>query len=79
MKSEFDSWKVQQLVRDLFVLLSHAQWKDAEHAQSTGSWIKSMEAKAIELGFTLDKAQADRGSDGILEAPGDQQRGRKLD
>jgi hypothetical protein len=55
MKSEFDNWKVQRLVRDLFVLLSHAQWKDAEHAQSAESWIKSMEAKAIELGFTLDK------------------------
>jgi hypothetical protein len=76
---EFDNWKVQQLVRDLFVLLGHAQWKDAEHAQSAESWIKSMEAKAVELGFTLDKGQAVLGSGDILKAPGGQQRGRKLD
>jgi hypothetical protein len=50
---EFDYWKVQALVRDLFALLSHAEWKSPEEAESAGRWLESLKAKARSYGVVI--------------------------
>jgi hypothetical protein len=49
----FDYWKVQALIRDLFALLSRAEWKNPEEAESAARWLESLKAKARSYGVVI--------------------------